>query len=99
VHFDSATIAQPLVVLKNTKNLLSDIEKIIDGDKKEAVELFKMANANQQRIIVDFLISKVANGEDIDMNTVSQIATISGVKIAEKATEAKEYSEILFNQK
>lgn len=37
VSDDSATIAQPLVVLKNSKTLLAEIEKIIDEQKVEAV--------------------------------------------------------------
>lgn len=37
VSDDSATIAQPLVVLKNSKNLLAEIEKIIAEQKVEAV--------------------------------------------------------------
>ena len=37
VSDDSATIAQPLVVLKNTKTLLSDIEAIIAEQKVEEI--------------------------------------------------------------
>ena len=37
VSDDSATIAQPLVVLKNSKTLLTEIEKIIEEQKVEAV--------------------------------------------------------------
>jgi len=37
VSDDSATIAQPLVVLKNSKNLLSEIEAIIKEQKVETI--------------------------------------------------------------
>jgi hypothetical protein len=78
--------------------VLDDLyEKILNKDQileilnssPNAVDLFTSANDKQREIIVSFLIEKVRDGLPVDFNLVSRISEISGVKIVEKAEDAK----------
>ena len=79
-------------------NLLSkeQIEKVIDFtcSTENAFELYKSGTDAQKSVIIDFLISKIRDGKDVNQNLVSLIEKDSKVKITEKAEQAKEYMEI-----
>ena len=70
------------------------IKQIVDGKGSNLVEIFKMATKAQQIFICDMLIAKFANGEDVDLNLVDSLSRVSGIKIQEKAEEAKRVKEI-----
>jgi len=79
-------------------NLLSkeQIEKVIDFtcSTENAFELYKSGTDAQKSVIIDFLISKIRDGKDVNQNLVSLIEKDSKVKITEKAERAKEYMEL-----
>ena len=79
-------------------NLLSkeQIEKVIDFtcSTENAFELYKSATDSQKSVIIDFLISKIRDGKEVNQNLVSLIEKDSKVKITEKAEQAKEYMEL-----
>jgi hypothetical protein len=80
------------------KNILSQdkIEQIMAGNSSnDSVTLFKSANPKQQEVIVEMLIKKLSDNPDsVDLNMVDKISRASGVKIQEKAEEAREYAEM-----
>lgn len=92
-------IADKRVIRKNGlddiySNILNkdSIEKIISGSTNDAVSLFKSASEKQQEIIVDMLIEKVQSDPDsVDLNLVDKISRASGIKIQERAEEARTY--------
>lgn len=69
------------------------IEKTIDHTCKteDAFELYKSTTERQKSIIVDALIEKIRDGQDVNQNLVRMIERESKIKITEKAEEAKEY--------
>ncbi len=79
-------------------NLLSkeQIEKVIDFtcSTENAFELYKSGTDAQKSVIIDFLISKIRDGKEVNQNLVSLIEKDSKVKITEKAEQAKEYMEL-----
>ena len=70
------------------------MEKIIAGDQKEVISIFGSAGDTQKKFVCDLVISKLAKGEDIDLNVVDRLSRISGIDIQGKANEAKQYAEI-----
>jgi hypothetical protein len=70
------------------------IEKVISCDPKEALSLFQSANKTQQQFVCDILINKLVAGEKLDLNLIDSFSRISGIKIQERAEEAKSYEEI-----
>lgn len=82
------------------KNILTKekIESIMSNNSNDAVTLFKSANPSQQEVIVEMLILKLCNNPDsVDLNMVDKISRASGIKIQEKAEEARQLTEILKN--
>lgn len=80
------------------KNILTKekIERIMSGNSNDAVTLFKSANPAQQTMITEMLIKKLSeNPDSIDLNMVDKISRASGVKIQEKAEEAREFAELM----
>ena len=73
---------------------LSQMKKIILCDSKECVDLFKSTNKRQQLHVCDILIDKLAKGAKLDLNIVSELGRIVGVKITDEADEAIEYNEL-----
>jgi hypothetical protein len=43
------------------------------SNQKDAMQLFQKANPKQQKILVNFLIEKIANNESVDFNLVNAI--------------------------
>lgn len=76
-----------------------NIDKILVGNQSDAVSLFKNANANQQKLIVDLFIQKILNGEQIDYNFLDRLSRIIGFNIAEKAESIRKQQEILNTSK
>lgn len=67
------------------------IERIIAG-QSDAHELFAACNPKQQELIVSMLVEKLRDAPDaIDLNVVDKIARLSGVDIAKKARESREF--------
>ena len=61
------------------------IEEIMQSDAKSGLELYKSANAGQQKVIVGLLIEKlVENPDAVDMNLVDSISRESDVNITER---------------
>jgi hypothetical protein len=73
------------------------IEQILNGSSvSDAFSLFASANKSQQEFIVEMMIHKLTvDPESIDLNLVDKIARVSGIKIMEKADEARTLLEML----
>lgn len=72
------------------------IEKILDYNKDDIVNLFKNATDAQQETIINLLIKKLVAGEDLDINKIDIISRLSEVdiyKIANEKIEAKNNTE------
>lgn len=72
------------------------IEKILDYNKDDIVNLFKNATNAQQETIINLLIKKLTVGEELDINKIDIISRLSGVdiyKIANEKIEAKNINE------
>ena len=70
------------------------IEAIISGSSKDAIDLFKSANKNQQEFICNMLIAKIRDSHEIDLNLIDKISRVSGINLQEKGEEAKYYSQV-----
>lgn len=66
-----------------------NIEKVLDMST-DALELYKSATDAQKDFINKILIRRVRDEEYVDYGLVSKIEKLSGVKIIEKAREARE---------
>jgi hypothetical protein len=76
------------------------IEKILEGKSNDVVSLFKSGTNTQQDLIIEMLISKLANDPDsVDLNLIDKISRASGIKIQEKAEETREFAESLKTNK
>ena len=71
-----------------------NIEKLLAGQLENAIELFKLASESQKQLIVEMLISKMAGGETMDLNLISQIEDIADRKITETVKSIKFYREL-----
>jgi hypothetical protein len=72
------------------------IEKILDYNKDDIVNLFKNATDAQQETIINLLIKKLVAGEELDINKIDIISRLSSVdiyKIANEKIEAKNNTE------
>jgi len=69
------------------------IERVIDSTcpTDSAFELYQTGSDSQKATIIDYLISFVRDGKDVNQNLVHLIEKESKVKIVEKAEQAKEY--------
>lgn len=72
-----------------------NIEKILEGNQSDAVSLFKNANEQQQKLIVDLFIQKILDGEQVDYNFLDRLSRIAGFSIVEKAETVKKQQEVL----
>jgi len=69
------------------------IESIFDSNPETAFSLYESANNKQKGIIVDMLIQKMVQGENIDMNLIHRVSKSSGRDISTIVDEAKEIME------
>ena len=67
----------------NYKNVLTpeQLKSILKSDTEKAVELYKLANKAQRSTIVELVKQAKFRGDNIDMNLLSQLETLSGVKL------------------
>ena len=70
------------------------IEKLLAGKLENAIELFKLVSESQKQLIVEMLIAKMAGGETIDLNLISQIEDIADRKITETVKSIKFYRDL-----
>ena len=70
------------------------IKKILDCNDDTSVELFSNANEEQRPMILRMIVSRIARGENMDLNIVDKISRIAKVNIVEQAKEMKEISEL-----
>ena len=75
----------------NYKTVLTpeQMKKILSSNTEHAIELFKLANATQQKIIVDMVIQAKFRGDNVDYNLLRELGELSGVNLidAEDATQ------------
>jgi hypothetical protein len=69
------------------------IEQIFNGNKNDALNLFKMANPKQQEMIINMLIEKLRDDPEFDLNVIETISKYSKVNLQEKAIFAREFME------
>lgn len=67
------------------EHLLSDeqLRKILSADASDVVEMYKMSNAVQKKIIVDTIIDKRSRGEYVDANVLMRLGELSGKNLVE----------------
>jgi hypothetical protein len=70
------------------------IQKILNCNDDTSVELFSNASEEQRPMILRMIVSKIARGENMDLNIVDKISRIAKVNIVEQAKEMKEISEL-----
>ena len=70
------------------EQLLSDeqLRKILSADASDVVEMYKMSNAVQKKIIVDTIIDKRSRGEYVDANVLMRLGELSGKNLVEIAS-------------
>lgn len=70
------------------EQLLSDeqLRKILFADASDVVEMYKMSNAVQKKIIVDTIIDKRSRGEYVDANVLMRLGELSGKNLVEIAS-------------
>ena len=70
------------------------IEKLLAGKLENAIELFKLVSVSQKQLILEMLIAKMVDGENIDLNLVSQIGDITDRNIVDTVKSIKFYREL-----
>ena len=75
------------------------IERILEGNQSDAVNLFSTANKQQQEIIVKQVIDKAVHGFDVDLNLLYRLSQIIGYDIQKKIQDSKNFAELLESEK
>ena len=75
------------------------IEKILEGNQSDAVNLFGTANKQQQEVIVKLIIDRAVRGFDPDLNLLFRLSQIIGYDIQLKINDAKSFSALLESEK
>jgi hypothetical protein len=65
------------------------MERILEGNESDAVNLFKTANKKQQESICNLIIIEMVNGRDIDLNFVDRLSRVVGFDLIKKVEESK----------
>ena len=76
----------------------SQIESSLDN-LNECIELFKVANDNQRKLIIDMLVDKIVEGHEVDRNIIDKLARISDIKIEDIIKDRTFVEELLPNKK
>ena len=76
-------VVNKLRLKNNYKNILTpdQLKSILKSDTEKAVELYKLANKAQQSTILELVKQSKFKGDSIDMNLLSQLEELSGVKL------------------
>jgi hypothetical protein len=84
-------IYENILTKEQIENSLNDLD--------QCVELFKVANDNQRKLIIDMLVDKIVEGHDVDRNIVDKLARISDIKIEDIIKDRTFVEELLPNKK
>jgi len=71
-----------------------EILQVMTDDVDSALGIFNSANERQQHSIAEMLETAMAKGEHVDMNLVYRITQITGIDIAGRAENTKNYNDI-----
>lgn len=73
------------------KNILSkdQIEKFITEDVSNVVDVFSSIPKGQQQSVVDYLVNKLSNDENLDLNKIDSVSKIYGKDLREMAKDLK----------
>ena len=76
-------VVNKLRLKNNYKNVLTpeQLKSILKSDTEKAVELYKLANKAQRSTIVELVKQAKFRGDNVDMNLLSQLEALSGVKL------------------
>jgi hypothetical protein len=69
------------------------IDRILDYETKDMIDMFEMAGKTQQDNIVSLIIRRVNDGEQIDLNKVDSLSRIFGRNINEMIEDIRKYKE------
>lgn len=75
------------------------IERILEGNQSDAVNLFNTANKGQQEVIVKQIIERATRGFDTDLNLLFRLSQIIGYDIQEKINDAKSFASMMESEK
>jgi hypothetical protein len=78
------------------ENILTkeQIENSLDN-LDQCIELFKVANDNQRKLIIDMLVDRIVEGHDVDRNIIDRLSRTSNIKIEEIIKERNNIEELL----
>jgi len=81
------------------ENILSreKFEEALACNQETSIELYKVANERQRKMIDRTLVHKIVEGENIDLNVVSLISNIGSTDIRKTAEDAKATRELMNN--
>ena len=62
------------------RGLLDDkkFKTLLDNKSEYVIEVYKNASPSQQNIIIDMIVEKKTNGEDVDANVLLVLGKLSG---------------------
>jgi hypothetical protein len=63
------------------------IENILENNREEVINLFNNTSDAQRETIVNILIKKIINGEDVDINKVDIISRLANINIYDAARD------------
>ncbi len=70
-----------------------NIDKVLESNQSDAVNLFKNANERQQELIILMFIKKFVDGEEVNLNFLDRISRVVGYSIHDRAIQTKEQKE------
>lgn len=65
------------------------IEKFIENDKSNVIDIFSSIPKGQQSAVVDYLVGKMAKGTEFDLNKIQAISNIYGKDLVEASKDLK----------
>jgi len=71
-----------------------EIFEVMTGDVDSALGIFNSANERQQENIAEMLETALVNDENVDMNLIYRVTQITGIDIAGRAENTKNYNDI-----
>ena len=75
------------------------IDRILEGNQTDAVNLFSTANNKQQEVIVKHIIDRGVKGFSVDLNLLDRLSRIIGYNIQQKIEEGKSFSQMLESER
>jgi hypothetical protein len=76
----------------------TNIDKILEGNQSDAVNMFKSANPKQQEMILEMIIRDMIDGKNVDLNFIDRLSRVVGFNIQERVEDSKKLKAIVENK-